>query len=72
MIPQKIVDKMEKAERRFYYCHESFIRYGRSYDKRAMRIATLEMNRSTNALRKIYKLIVEIYKNERTEQRTEG
>jgi len=69
MIPQKIVDKMEEAERRFYYCHESLILYGKSYDKQAMRNATKEMNASVKALRKIYLLIVELYKNERTEQR---
>ncbi len=68
MIPQKTVDRMEMAEKRFFYCHERFILYGRGYDKRAMKNARTEMNKSLTALRRAYRTIIEMNKNERTIQ----
>ena len=64
MIPQKTIDEMEIAERRFYYAHERFIVYGKGYDKLAVKNITEEMRFAERALRKIYKEIIEINKNE--------
>jgi len=65
MIPQKTIDEMEIAERRFWYVHERFIVYGRGYDKLAMKNITQEMRSAERVLRKIYKELIKINKNER-------
>ncbi len=69
MIPQKTAERMEMAERRFFYCHERFILYGRGFDKRAMENSRTEMNKSLAALRRVYRTIIEMNKNERTIER---
>ncbi len=65
VIPQKIIDEMEIAEKRFWYAHERFILYGRGYDKLAMKNITQEMRFAERALRKIYKIVIKINKNGR-------